>query len=75
MECPTFNSILKPNECVGTENISEYWRYYLITMQDYILGNSFTIEFNSQTFNYTLPNAINGDNISPFIDPYKTIEP
>lgn len=67
-ECPTFNSILKPNECVGMENISEYGRYYLLTMQDYILGNSFTIEFNSQTFNYTLPNAINGDNISPFIE-------
>ena len=67
-ECPTFNSILKPNECVGTENISEYGRYYLLTMQDYILGNSFTIEFNSQTFNYTLPNAINGDNITSFIE-------
>lgn len=67
-ECPTFNSILKPNECVGKGNISEYGRYYLLTMQDYILGNSFTIEFNSQTFNYTLPNAINGDNITSFIE-------
>ena len=39
-QCPTFNSILKPNECVGNGNIIEYGRYYLITMEAF--GEDFT---------------------------------
>ena len=67
LECPTINAILKPDECIGNQNSSEIGHYYLISLEDYVLGTSFTFEFNTNTFNYTTANPIYGDDVTGLI--------